>query len=382
MLYSLKNLWRRKTRTILTILGIVIGIIALTVLGSLASRMTSQVKGNRSWFVDGISVTPGSVSGMQTRSRGYFEASKAVEVEAVPGVRSVNVDLSVPLELPGAADLTIVAQGMDLSRTDKRVKNLKIAAGRHLEDGETGKTVIGSNISESLGVEAGGSIKLNGVDLEVVGVLEATLSVPDRIAFVSIENAREILSGYFPDSRLGTVANSIRAFPEVGIDPADLAETIEGRVSGVNVRTPEEAEKDIAQFTFIFNAIILGVALIALVVGGLSVINTMVMAVSERKREIGVKKAIGADTSAILGEIMMESSLIGFFGGLIGVMTGTAIVLVLNSLSIRNEVTVFTITPFIVVGPVLFATVLGIAAGFFPALRAARLDPVDALSED
>lgn len=381
MINSLKNLWRRKTRTILTILGIVVGIIALTVLGSLAARMSERVRSNTSWYVDGIAVRPGYSSSAHSQSRGYFETAKAEEVESVPGVKYINLDLTVPVEVSGEG-VSAAADGTDLSRPDERIENLKLSSGRHLEEGDRGKTVLGSNFSERMDAELGDTVDLNGIDFEVVGVLEATLSVPDRLAFVAIEDAKEIFTVYFPGSQIGDIANSIRAFPEEGVDPEALAETIEEQIGDVETTTPAEAEVEIAQFTLIFNAIILGVALIALIVGGLSVINTMVMSVSERKREIGVKKAIGADTSAILNEIMLESSMIGFLGGVIGVLLGLLIILPLNTFSARQDVTIFTITPLVIIGPVIFATVLGIIAGFFPALRAARLDPVDALRED
>jgi putative ABC transport system permease protein len=108
----------------------------------------------------------------------------------------------------------------------------------------------------------------------------------------------------------------------------------------------------------------------------------MIMSVSERTQEIGLKKAIGAETGSVLSEYLLESALIGFFGGLIGMLLGLLAVYLLNNATASNQVTVFTITTTVVVGPVVFATVLGTAAGLFPALRAARLKPIDALKED
>ncbi len=99
---------------------------------------------------------------------------------------------------------------------------------------------------------------------------------------------------------------------------------------GIRVISPEEAEKQISQFSLIFNAILLGIAFIALVVGGLSIINTMIMSVSERTQEIGLKKAIGAETRSILGEYLLESSMIGFLGGLIGMLLGLLTIYLLN----------------------------------------------------
>ena len=106
------------------------------------------------------------------------------------------------------------------------------------------------------------------------------------------------------------------------------------------------------------------------------------MSVSERTAEIGLKKAIGAPTRSVLGEYLLESAMIGFFGGIIGVLLGLLAVNLLNRATSTNNVAVFAITPLVVIGPIVFATILGTIAGISPALRAARLKPVDALKED
>jgi putative ABC transport system permease protein len=215
-----------------------------------------------------------------------------------------------------------------------------------------------------------------------VGIFEVTLTSPDTMAFVSLEDAQDILQASFPAFETGDVVNSVSVFPEEGVDYEELAATIEDEIEGVQAITPEELGGQISQFTVIFNSIVLGVGLIALIVGGLSIINTMVMSVSERTREIGLKRAIGADTRSILGEILLEAALIGFLGGMIGVGLGALMVKLLNNVTSSGGVTIFTLTPAVIIGPIIFATLLGALAGLFPALRAARLNPVEALRED
>ena len=129
----------------------------------------------------------------------------------------------------------------------------------------------------------------------------------------------------------------------------------------------------------LFSLVTLGAALIAILVGGLSVANTMVMAVTERVREIGIKKAVGATTGAILREYIMESAILGLLGGLIGVAAGAAFVSVVNSLTAGQGTTIFALTPRLAIGAVLASGLLGVVAGLYPAIRAARLDPVRAL---
>ena len=105
----------------------------------------------------------------------------------------------------------------------------------------------------------------------------------------------------------------------------------------------------------------------------------MVMTVSERVREIGIKKAVGAPTGAILREFLVEATLLGAIGGLIGLSAGALLVVVLNAQTAGSGTSVFLLTPMLLLRSFLFATVLGALAGIYPALRAARLDPVTAL---
>jgi putative ABC transport system permease protein len=105
----------------------------------------------------------------------------------------------------------------------------------------------------------------------------------------------------------------------------------------------------------------------------------MVMTVSERVREIGIKKAVGATTGAILREFLVEATLLGALGGLLGLGLGWILVEILNAQTAGSGTTVFLVTPWLLLRSFLVATILGALAGIYPALRAARLDPVQAL---
>jgi putative ABC transport system permease protein len=128
-----------------------------------------------------------------------------------------------------------------------------------------------------------------------------------------------------------------------------------------------------AIFTFMTTA----AALLALIIGGLSVVNTMIMSVTERVREIGLKKAIGAKTRNILGEFLAESTAMGLIGGAIGYLLGLLLTLALNSGDPSGGV--FLITPRLTWIALGFAVALGAGAGVVPAMRAAKMDPVTAL---
>jgi putative ABC transport system permease protein len=216
----------------------------------------------------------------------------------------------------------------------------------------------------------------------VIGVLERTLTFPDKIAYVPLADAQAIYVEAVPEAfeeRTSELATQIEVFPDDLSEADAIATAIETEVDGVRTVTPEQVEAQIGQATIVFNLIIVGASVIAVIVGGLSVINTMVMTVSERVREIGIKKAVGAPTSAILREFLVEATLLGAIGGVIGLSAGALLVVVLNAQTAGSGTSVFLLTPMLLLRSFLFATVLGALAGIYPALRAARLDPVTAL---
>jgi putative ABC transport system permease protein len=143
--------------------------------------------------------------------------------------------------------------------------------------------------------------------------------------------------------------------------------------------TGAEFDSQVGSATAIFNAIIIGVGLISLVVGGLSVINTMAMSVAERTREIGIKRAIGGTRRRIIQELVLEAGLIGFIGGIIGLGLGAIVVALANDAGRASGTVLFDLTTGTAVTAVLFSTILGMIAGIIPATHAARLDPVQAL---
>ena len=161
--------------------------------------------------------------------------------------------------------------------------------------------------------------------------------------------------------------------------PEVVAEDHPRRNPNLEVMTGADFDEQIGSATAIFNAILVGIALISLAVGGLSVINTMAMSVAERTREIGIKRAIGGSRRRIVGELVAESALIGFLGGVIGLILGAGVAWLGNELGRESGFLLFLLTPATAVTAVAFSTILGALAGLVPAMHAARLDPVTAL---
>jgi putative ABC transport system permease protein len=381
---AISNIWRRPLRAALTILGIVIGVFALTVMGALAEKLNVLVDGGDEYFRTRIFVfDQGAASGFQASAR-PITRDLVDEIATVEGVDRATPVLQTLLdpEQVGGFDIPELLTGIEPETWyDDRV-DLRMDAGRFLEADDAGVTVIGADLAERYDLRVGDTFTMREREFEVIGVLERTLTFPDKIAYVPLRNAQEIYVESVPEAfqeRTDELATQIEVFPTDLAEADAIAASIEEAVEGVRTVTPEQVADQIGQASIVFNLIIVGASVIAVIVGGLSVINTMVMTVSERVREIGIKKAVGAPTGAILREFVIEATLLGAIGGLIGLSAGALLVVVLNSQTAGSGTTVFLLTPMLLLRSFLFATVLGALAGIYPALRAARLDPVTAL---
>jgi putative ABC transport system permease protein len=376
-------MWRRKGRTFLTIFGIVVGIFALTVLGGMSARLNQQVNGMKGFITGKITVSAAGAN-MQNMAGKFLNLAAARQLEQIPGVASASGLLMNQLKVTEGMSMSIpqLIVAYEDAHSQDLFKDIKVAKGRLLNAGESGKVVLGSDLANQMKAKVGQTVDLKGKKFQVVGILDTTIGVIDGWAFVPYADGMAIMQADNPYLPVTDLVQSIVVLPKPGVDIEALASTMKKNLTGFKVMSPIDSEKQISQMSTIFNAIILGIAFIALFVGGLSVINTMVMAVSERTREIGLKKAIGAKVKTILGEYLAEAAVIGLMAGIAGMLLGLLAINLLNQGTHKSNVIIFSVTTMVIVGPVIFATVLGTVAGLFPALRAARLNPVDSLKEE
>jgi len=386
----LRELARRKLRTTLTILGITIGIWALVVFSSMANKINALVEGGSQYYADKVIVSDASNLGVGLGTA-PMDLAVAGQIRDLDGVAAADPQIQMLFaeQLDGGAAFGVpdlIIGGVAGADEGLEQFTLEPAQGRMLTADDEGErvTVLGSDLAREHEVAAGDTIELRGVEFEIVGILAPTLTAPDTTALVPLAAAQELFVETLPPPVREAIdadqlVSQIVVYPTPGTAEADLAERIEGAADNVSTMTGADFDEQVGASTAIFNAIIIGVAVISLVVGGLSVINTMAMSVAERTREIGIKRAIGGSRGRIIRELVTEAGLIGVIGGLIGLGLGAAVVVLANEAGRASGTVLFDLTTGTAIFAVAFSTVLGMLAGIVPAWSAARLDPVEAL---
>ena len=382
----LRDLGRRKLRSGLTISGIAIGIMALVVFGSMANKMNALIGGGSKYYADKDIVSVGSMFS------GNIQPLSLADVETirkVDGVAAATPSVEMMLDDSSATAMgTPEMIGGYIPGGDKGFETFKmdIAQGRQLTADDKGHvTVLGSDLARKLNATVGGTVTLRKVEFTVVGILAPTLTAPDKEAMVPLGAAQELFVASLPpiiQSKVSAsdLATSITVYPAKGVDPETMKARLEAALgSSYTVMDGKDFDAALGSISVIFSLVLTGVAMLSLLVGGLSTVNTMAMAVAERTREIGIKRAIGASRWRIRREIVLESAAIGLIAGLIGLAIGAVMTTLFNDLGRASGNVLFDLTLGTTVTAILFATILGGIAGFVPAWHASRLDPVTAL---
>ncbi len=376
----IKNITQRKLRTGLTVFGIALGIFAVIVMGGMSEHFNLTFDRSMSLTADKIRVLPEGGFGGSS-----LNESKVREVKRVPGVSDAYGMMQAPLDPESlgmfGGDVVI---GIPPEKQELAMKDTKLTDGRFLVAGDGYRAVLGSSVAREFNLKVGDELEVKSKrvaraatithtrNFTVVGVLEYTGSFFDNAVQIPLDMAQKFYS------REGTVS-FILAIPEPDADPEDLAKRIELNVEKIKTFSPSELRKQIEQSLIIFSLITISAAVLAAIIGGLSVMNTMLMSVSERTKEFGLMKALGAETRDILFMTMGEAALMGILGGIVGIIGGGALVYYLNDYLASRGTTLFTITPRLIAIAIVFATLLGVLSGMYPAYRAAKMSPMEAL---
>lgn len=399
MMEIFRNMWRRKFRTFLTIFGIVIGIFAFTVMGSMALKLNKMIDGGKKYVTGQISVSPKGSSSYGTAT-GTLPIDTLNKISQIEGVDKVAAMASLLVEEPDPDNASMsfgnppTVYGAD-NQSDFKNRNWETMAmkeGKMLDKNSTdNEIVVGINIATDKKLHTGDNYKIRGRDFKVVGIADKTMTGPDDYVFMAINPAREMLieSNPFMKSlyasgklKLEDVNSMAGVSWKDGADSEKVAEAIKSQFGNeVTVMSPVKMGEMIDKASATMNAIILGSALLALIVGLFSIVNTMVMSISERTKEIGIKKAIGASPRSIAWEYTLEAGIIGLVGGAIGLGLGALVATMINNKMAEKGAEIFLLDSSFMIGVIIFSFIVGIVAGIVPAIRASKLKVVDAIRE-
>jgi putative ABC transport system permease protein len=366
---ALKNIMRNRTRTILTTLGILIGIGAVVALGSIAEGLNATIQSS-------LELTAGKIS-VQQAGAGIFGIGSVLTnddvelLKSVSGVKDVvPIDVFLgPMESFAGPDYVVV--GIDPDKMNYFAgENFKMYQGRNMDEGESGVAVLGKAAADKFNIQIGDSWTVKNEDFEVIGILDTTgISDIDSSILVPLQDLQTALDKdtYYS---IYAIPDDVRDTEKVVAEINDASDNLQALSSAELARQASQIVDQIRFFTF-------GIGAIAAFVGGLGVMNTMIMAVMERRKEIGVMKAIGANNRMILTQILTESALISIIGGIGGILIGVGAAIGLGALS--NGSIQGYVTPALALEGLAFALFLGIIGGLYPARQAAKLDPVEAL---
>lgn len=383
----LRDIFRRKGRSILTITGIGVGVFALVVLGAAAENANVYVESLTGYYDEIIVVVEENDANLWGMTNGNRPVSMATvdEIRHYPGVRTVSPQVNLLLDGQYMSAIPPMVFSMEAGGED--YGSFALSEGRGLKEGERGVAILGSDLAKQLAVGVGDTTDILDEEFDVVGIMDRTyVNLVDSAVYVPLADAQQLYFASLPEAFQAGVKPQdlvlqMNVYVEPGEDADAIAEALSRDIDGIRVTGPAAMMKIVNNIVALFNTFVWTISAIALIVGGLSIVNTMTMSVSERTREIGVKRALGASRWRIARDVLAESALIGGLGGLGGLAVGGLATFALNSAMIAATGTnALVLTGRLAVGAVVFAVVLGTLGGVYPARYASRLEPATALA--
>lgn len=359
-----KNLLRRRTRTVLTIIGIAIGVAVVVALGAMVDGFVQQ-------FADLGRKSGSDLTAMQAKAADMTFSSISEEVgrrvAALPGVKAVaGVQLGF---IATPATPYFIYFGLD--PREFGLSHFKIAEGRSLSPAGQREIILGRSAAKMFKKKVGDTIKLFDSTFRIVGIYETGVSFEDGGGVLLLREAQAL------SKKSGQVSMLFIRVKDV--DKADQVRAdIERRFPELSVaKSTEFAER--TQDIQITRALAWAISLIAIVVGGVGMMNTMLMSVFERTREIGTLRAVGWRRSRIMMMILQESLLLGAIGGVTGIVIGILLVKVIELSPVAATMLKGSFTLGLFIQALVVAFALGAIGGLYPAYKAAGLSPIEAL---
>ncbi len=392
-----KTISRRGLRSWLTMLGIFIGIASVVALISISQGLQDSISRQfKSLGTEIIMVMPGGGQGFSGFVGSTSSHLTEHDVDVIKRANGVDIAGGMLYKISkveyGNEVKYLFVIGIPMGDAKEIIDNMAsyhVIGGRSFRDGDryvvgVGYLVAYENIFKS-NVKIGDRMKINGQGFQVVGILDRVGNPDDdRQLYVTMDTARKLFNE--PDK-----LNVIMVQPKTGDDPAVVAENIKQELrrdrglkkgqEDFTVQTSQQLLDSVGTILGVMQIIVIGVAAISLLVGGIGIMNTMYTSVLEQTKNIGIMKSVGATEKDILTIFLFESGILGLVGGVIGVIVGVGIGQIVQSIAANADMGFFKVyaSPELVVGALLFSFIVGCVSGVTPARQAARLKPVDAL---
>ena len=391
---AFSSLWSNKLRAGLTVLGVVIGVAAVISLMSVGrgaqEAVTSRIQ---SLGTNLLFVRPDSGASTLTLE----DANALLDPIFAPDVAAVAPELGTTgLVVAGRENTT--TQIVGVTPQYESVRNFSVGSGQFISssqvDNRSEVAVLGSQVSETLyGLRdpVGQTIRINGRQFTIIGVLESrggtALGNQDNQVLVPITTAYyRLASQRTTQGDISVQSISVEVTGEEAIDDAlqqiSTVLRLRHRITGENdfiITSQQDVIETLEETTETFVVFLGAIAGISLLVGGIGIMNIMLVSVTERTREIGIRKAVGAKRRNILFQFVAEATLLSLGGGGIGVVVGLVLSELLDSRTLGGQIFQTAFSGDIAVLALLVSVAIGLFFGIYPAMRAARLHPIDAL---
>jgi putative ABC transport system permease protein len=382
----LKNPFRNKTRTSLSIIGIAIGITIIVAMGMITNGLQASTQTTLKAGAAEITVTHAG-SNAFVSSGGTIDQSRVNDIKGINGVKDaagiLKVSNSSSSTTSGSSSSSSSSQtgpegfgglsitGIDSSQLSLAGVSADNTNGSLFSNGSVNEVIIGKTAAQSLNKTVGDSINLYGKNFKITGIFETGNFIQDAGIFMPLKTLQNLTSNTNKVSNIYVKVDNNADVTQVSKSIADAYP------NELSTTTAADQAKRINQALGTIDTASWAISLLAIFIGGVGVINTMIMSVFERTREIGVLKAVGWKDRRILGMIIGESIVLTLLAACAGTVVGVVGVEVLLSFSSSTITPVFSID--ILIKAFGVALIVGVLGGLYPAYHASKLQPTEAL---
>lgn len=373
----IKNPFRNRTRATLAIIGIAIGIATIVALGMVTGGLQSSTQSTLKAGSAEITVTKIG-SGNFGSSGGAMDESLVTDLKNTNGVKDtagilrVNSNVSTSSGGSGFGSMGgFLVNGIDSSKL--ALVGIDSVNGTIFTNGSSNEIIIGKTVAQNLNKTVGSTIDIYGTEFEVTGIFESGNFIYDTGAFTSLSTLQNLTNNTGKVSYIQVKVND-------NANASQVSKTIQDeRPNDLSATTAVDQANRINQSLGMIDTASWAISLLAIVIGGVGVINTMIMSVFERTREIGVLKAVGWKDRRILGMILGESIILTLVAAVVGIILGIVAVEIIFKLFITSQSFEAVLTMDTLLKAFGVALLVGIVGGLYPAYRASRLAPTEAL---